>query len=93
MTSMNISYLSVDFMLCGPINVWRFLFETNLFGACNHCQMLNGPPWVMLMVFEIGQLGFPLIVSEHIHQLNVFQKHQFQNCDILDLYCSIVPDH
>ena len=46
--------------------------ETNLFGACNHSKMINDPHRAMSMVFEIGQLGFPLIFSEHIHQLNVF---------------------
>ena len=50
--------------------------ETNLFGVCNHSKMLNGLRWVMSMMFEIDQLGFPLIFSEHIHQLSVFDQIQ-----------------
>ena len=47
--------------------------ETNLFGAYNHSKMLNDSNWVMSMVFEICHLGLPLIFSEHIHQMSVFQ--------------------
>ena len=31
--------------------------ETHLFGACNHSKMLNGPHWVVLMVFENWSAG------------------------------------